>query len=208
MTAFVHRLEPIALDPEVPIRIVAPESAPAVGMDDPALAVMTDLRRVRVVTIGAEAPVELALTMMIHAHVRLLCVIDAGVLRGLVTARDLMGEKPLLAAARDRVPRSAITVAQVMTPRAEIAPFAFADVQRSTVRDVVVALRAAARQHALVVEPCAGACAVRGIFSATQIGRQLGIDISPDGRVQGFAEFERLLATPDSDSARRRNITG
>jgi hypothetical protein len=49
-----------------------------------------------------------------------------------------------------------------------------------------------------VVEPhedatLSGAEIVRGIFSTTQIGKQLGMEIQPTGRAQNFAELEALL---------------
>jgi hypothetical protein len=52
------------------------------------------------------------------------------------------------------------------------------------VGNIVLTLKNANRQHALVVEPhedaaLSGAEIVRGIFSTTQIGKQLGMEIQP-----------------------------
>ena len=50
-------------------------------------------------------------------------------------------------------------------------------------------------QHALVVDtdPDTGKVAVRGIFSLSQIGQQLGLEIQPQVRPTTFAEIENAL---------------
>lgn len=198
MTTFTHSLQPLTLDPGA--RIYPPPRAAAepLRLDAPALAAMTDLRRTRVVTIAPEVTVDAALTLMIHAQVRLLLVIDRdAMILGLVAAGDLMGDKPLRVASSERVHREAVQVRQVMTVVADIQPLDRAAVEHATVRDIVQHLLATQRLHALVIESADGehrytAC---GIFSATQIGRQLGRDIDGgDGRARSFAELERLIA--------------
>lgn len=203
MTTYQTRLAPLGLDATEPIYRLTPEPPARVRARDPAVLVMTDLRRVPMVTVAPDASIELAHALMMHARVRLLGVVDGeDRLLGLVSARDVMGEKPLTVATRERIPRQRIRVDQVMTPRAQIEPLLLRDVERASVRDVVLALRTAGRQHALVVEPREqGGWHARGIFSATQIGRQLGVDVSPDGRVQSFAEFESLLGENESEVA-------
>jgi signal-transduction protein with cAMP-binding, CBS, and nucleotidyltransferase domain len=67
-----------------------------VHADDPAVLVMTDLRQVRAMTIGPNATIDLALDKMIRDGVRMLLVISPrGILEGIVTARDIQGEKPV-----------------------------------------------------------------------------------------------------------------
>ena len=64
----------------------------------------------------------------------------------------------------------------------------------SSLTGVVETLRQSGRQHALVTDP--DGC-IRGIFSATQIARQLGVDpqsVNPAEIAQTFAEIETLLA--------------
>jgi CBS domain-containing protein len=165
-----------------------------VNMTSPATDVMTDLRRVKVVTIEPQAAADKALQKMIHAGVRLLIVTAADdAVVGIVTARDVMGERPVKVATSERIPRERVTVQQIMTTRDHIDAMYLNDVLRARVGDIVVSLRDAGRQHALVVDDGAKGEVVCGIFSATQIGRQLGVDISPAERVQSFAELERLL---------------
>ena len=187
-----------------------------VRLTSPALDAMTDLRRVKAVTITPTASVNTALQKMIYAEVRLLLVTDADdIILGVITARDIMGEKPVNYAAESRVPRDAVLVEHVMTPAAHIQVLKISDILRASVGDIILTLKEANRQHALVVETATSGIPashetnalwaaeapvgtfnseiVRGIFSTSHIGKQLGVEIQPTGRVQNFAELEALL---------------
>lgn len=198
MTTFMHTLKPLELPRDA--RILQPPRVRAdkVTSESPALAVMTDLRKVRVITINPETPLNAALMVMINAKVRLLIAIDrAGVIVGLVSAQDVMGEKPLRVANDNRIHRDAVTVQQIMTRSSDVRPLNIGDVEHASVSDIVMHLIESHKQHAPVVERGgeSGAFHACGIFSATQIGRQLGEDINvSDGLAQSFSELERLIA--------------
>ena len=170
-----------------------------VGLDNPAIDVMTDLTRVKAVTIAPSTLIDTALQKMIHAEVRLLLVVDTpNVLLGLITARDIMGEKPVNYAAKVRVSHETILVDHIMTPAVNIQVLRITDILNATVGDIIVTLKEANRQHALVVETTSSAGSgnneiVRGIFSLTQIGKQLGVEIQTTERLQSFAELGALL---------------
>lgn len=162
----------------------------------PALEVMTDLAQTRLITVHAETSIDDALALMIQAAVRLLMVVnERQQIVGLVTSRDLNGEKPIHFASRERVTRDAIRVADIMVRKAQMEVLQLRDVELARVGDIIQTLRASARQHAVVVEPNPGGdeLLLRGLFSITQIGRQLGIEIEPSGAVQSFAELESVL---------------
>ncbi len=197
MATYAFKLETYPLDPEAPVDALPKTEVEPVTLDDPAVKAMTDLKRVRAITINPHNTIEFALQLMKYAGVRLLVVVDQNNrLAGLVTARDIMGEKPISIQTRERVKREEILVSQVMTPRSDLNPFNFRDIEHASVRDVIVKLQQSGRQHAIVVEKTTGEPGyfVRGIFSVTQIGRQLGMEISAEGHVQSFAEFEQLIA--------------
>lgn len=169
----------------------------SVSTDSPAVSVMTDLAQSRLVTVRAAASLNDAQELMVRAGVRMLMVTDErGQIAGLVTSRDLIGEKPIHFASTQRVTRDEITVGDIMTRKAQMEVLQYADVELARVGDVIETLRAARRQHAVVVEPNPGGgeMLLRGLFSVTQIGRQLGIEIEPSGAVQSFAELESVLA--------------
>lgn len=183
---------------DTPARLARPDVALSkCSLEDPALTVMTDLHRRRAVTIAPGETIKVAEKLMIGAGVRMLLVVDAQqVLAGLITYRDLHGEKALTAAAREKVPHAALTVAQVMTRASRIETLSLAALGHAQVRDIVELLREHGRQHALVTESGkdGNTVTVRGIFSITQIGRQLGVAIEAGERAQSFAEIEHLIA--------------
>ncbi len=165
-----------------------------VRLEEEAAKVMTDLRRVPAVSIHPEISIDTAMQRMVHTGVRMLFVVDTlGNLVGLLTARDLMGTKPLQVATERQVPRDSLQVGELMLPRDQIEVLDYAEVLRSTVGDIVLTLKEAGRQHALVEEKKQQP-EICGVFSLSQIGRQLGIQIDTSGAVQSFAELEQMLA--------------
>ena len=167
-----------------------------VTLESPAMAVMTDLERVMAVTIGPGNSIETANQRMIAAGVRLLLVADdEQQILGLITANDILGEKPLKHLQRTGGTFNEILVRDIMTPQQALDVLRLRDVFRSRVGDIVATLKSFGRQHALVVETGEDGDTqrVRGIFSATQIGRQLGMTVAP-GEIAGtFAELEAVL---------------
>ena len=97
---------------------------------------------------------------------------------GPVTAKDIQGEKPIKIAQASRTPHSQIAVDAVMTPQSSIEVLNMLSVRNAQVGHIVTTLQPLARQHALVVEvdPVTKAQCVRGIFSTSQIGKQLGVN--------------------------------
>lgn len=168
-----------------------------VSLDDPASSVMTDLFSHQAITIRSQMKIEVALSVMIPAKVRLLLVSDDGkTINGVVSSYDVMGEAPLRVAARERIHHDAVSVAQIMTGVSMLRPLDVRVVEQARVRDIVRHLVAVNRQHAIVVKWLDNDSFVAcGIFSAIQIGAQLGQAIMfGDDLAESFAELERLIA--------------
>ncbi len=167
-----------------------------VRIESSAVEVMTDLTRTTAVIILAGDSVDEAHHRMIQRGVRLLLVVDQDrKVHGVITANDVLGEKPVKVAVQRGVPRSEVQVRDIMTPRDALQVLEYADVSSASVGHVVTTLKAAGRQHTLVVDRDErGRQRVRGIFSATQIARQLGVTIATDTAVRTFAEIEAALA--------------
>lgn len=167
-----------------------------VTLDDPALAVMTDFRVTTAVIILPGDTVNEAHRRMIQRGVRLLLVVDQDRrVLGLVTATDVLGEKPLQAVTQRGVGRDELAVRDIMSQGDELQALRLEDVRSAVVGHIVATLKDAGRQHTLVVEREAhGREAVRGLFSATQIARQLGVAIQTDHVARTFAEIEAQLA--------------
>ena len=167
-----------------------------VRADSPAIAVMTDFTQISVATIGADATLAEATRLMIARGVRLLLVVDRyRAIEGVVTTHDTMGERPINLLRERGGRHHELHVSDLMTPLAAIQVLDIADVLRAEVGHIVATLKDCARQHALVVERdrILGEEFVRGIFSATQIGRQLGVAIPIFEVAHSFAEIEAAL---------------
>lgn len=167
-----------------------------VGPDNPALDVMTDLTRVTAVVIRPIDSVAEAHQRMIQRGVRLLLVLDHDRnVTGLITATDVLGEKPMKVIAQRGGTRDEILVSDIMTPQGRLEVLSMDEVRSAKVGHIVATLKASGRQHAMAVERDAhGQATLRGLFSTTQIARQLGMPIQTTEVVRTFSEIESLLA--------------
>ncbi|MFP3873993.1 MAG: CBS domain-containing protein [Thiohalophilus sp.] len=166
-------------------------------LDMPAIYAMTDLQRVAAVTVEPSVRLDVANQKMIANQVRLLLVCRAdNSIAGILTATDILGEKPVRYMHEVDCTYEEVLVRDIMTPHDELDVLKLADIQMACVGDIVATLQQVARQHALVVDSDRyGLQRVRGIFSASHISRQLGIPIPESGRAHSFAELEQALAT-------------
>lgn len=169
---------------------------PRVGFDDAAEDVMTDLKQVSAVLIRPGDGIDEANRRMIQRSVRLLLVVDENrKVAGIITAPDILGEKPLQVIAERGCRREDILVRDVMTPQQRLEVLHMNNVRSAKVGHVVATLKKSGRQHAVVVEVDSnGQQTVRGLFSATQIARQLGVTIQTSEVARTFSEIEAQLA--------------
>ena len=168
-----------------------------IGADSPAIEAMTDFLRVSVVTVGPDASLVEANAQMIARGVRLLMATSANDrLEGLITARDVLGEKPMQVASARGCKRDELKVAELMTPISAVDTLYLKEVLNVRVVDILDALKRLGRQHILVedVDAATGLPRVRGVFSATNIGRQLGVPVLGFELASTFAEIEAALA--------------
>lgn len=167
-----------------------------VGLEHPASAVMTDLKQVSAVVIRPDDTVDEAHRRMIQRGVRLLLVLDPERrVVGLLTATDILGEKPMKVVAERGCRHGDILVSDIMTPQERLEVLDMADVATARVGHIVATLTASGRQHAMAVDRDArGVETVRGLFSATQIARQLGAAVPTMERARTFAEIKSALA--------------
>ncbi len=164
-------------------------------LDAPALAVMTDFRAVPAALIEPTAGMDEAHTFMSRRRVRALLVMEGeGQIAGLVTATDILGERPMQVARERGLTRRELVVRDIMTSRERLDALSFEDVRHASVGHVVATLKQSGRQHALVMEQGTDGCRVRGIFSVSQIARQLGVNLQTTEVAQTFAEIEAALS--------------
>jgi CBS domain containing-hemolysin-like protein len=166
---------------------------------DPAVDCMTDLRQVALLMVSPTTPLNLALERMVKGGVRMLLVVDPdGHVRGVITSRDIQGEKPLKIMEKMGGTRDELLVRDIMTMRGKLNVLMMDDVLGAKVGDIIATLKQVDRQHAMVVDtdPDSGQLALRGIFSLSQIGRQLGLAIQSSEKATTFADLEQALNRP------------
>lgn len=169
---------------------------PRVSLNSPAVDVMTDLRQVAPVTVEPGASMAQANERMIATGVRLLLVVDADdCVAGLITATDILGERPILHMQHTHKHPDEVTVADIMTARGDLEVLHMEDVVKARVGNIVASLQRAGRQHALVVDidPRTLDEAVRGIYSTTQIARQLNVSVESLDLTSILAELEQAM---------------
>lgn len=164
--------------------------------NSPAVLVMTDLRRQIAVTVEPNVSIDWASQRMKSAGVRLLFVVNSDKqILGLITSTDILGEKPLQFHRELHLRYEEIMVRDIMTAQSELEVMYMDDVLRASVGDIVATLQLVGRRHALVLDDDmrTGRAAIRGIFSVSQIGKQLDQMIETTGVAQTFAAVEIAL---------------
>jgi len=162
-----------------------------VSLADPMSAVMTDFKVVTAYTIFPLETIEAAREKMIHRGVRMLLVVDdLNHILGLITSTDLTGEKPMQVVQTQGIRHSDVMVKDIMTPRERLEVLCIDNLQKACVGDIVHTLKSHGRQHALVVERAEDRSQIlRGMFSVSQISRQLGATVETAGVARTFAEL-------------------
>lgn len=168
---------------------------PKVTLDDPALAVMTDFQKVTAFTIDPDVSVDSAARVMRRRNVHLLLVMSVeNHVLGIITSNDLLGEKTLQCVCSRGIVRADAMVRDIMTPESRLEVISMDDVMYAHVGHVVATLKAKGRQHAAVVdEDASGNQILRGLFSCSQIARQLGEPVETTEIAQTFAEISAAL---------------
>lgn len=160
-----------------------PEPPELIRLDSTATTVMTDFRFVHPITVSPAVSIDDALQGMKTAGVRLLLVTnEAHEIIGLITAKDIQGEKPIRIIEETRAQRSEITVATIMTPQSDITVLNMLSVRNAQVGHIIETLRRLERQHTLVVEvdEADQTQNVVGLFSMSQVSKHLGKDVAEE----------------------------
>lgn len=201
MLARYRSLPPAAISGEVALAQSMQNQFMRISLDDNALSVMTDLEKASAITVPGITPIDQALEHMIQSGVRSLFVLDiASRVIGLITSYDIQGEKPIrylqsLDCTHRNCCRDDVRVIDIMEPMDKLKNLDFKRVRDATVGHIVATFRRVGRKHLFVVdhnrdqdEPT-----IRGIFSATQLERQLDMTLVATSTTHSFAEVEQAL---------------
>lgn len=170
------------------------------ALDSPATAALTDFTRECPVTVAPGRHIDDALQDMIRAGVRALLVLDEGRVLGLITAYDILGERPIQflqsgECVHDPCLHRHVTVADVMTGLERQPVLELNFVQSACVGDLMETFRTTGSTHLLVVEPGHdGESVARGLISRTRLERQTG-NLKEDTALDRVRHRSRLSAS-------------
>lgn len=191
-----HALPGISLPATTDLIHVEQRPQRPLSLKSPAVEVLTDLRIIDPISIHDDVALEEAHARMINHGIRLLFVSNnAGAFTGLLTASDVLGERPLRCMQSSGKQRKELLVADVMTPRNQLEALNMGDVLHASVGHIVATLKEHGRQHALVVERNSGSghLEICGLFSTSTIARRLGISLNFLRVPRAFSEIEHAL---------------
>lgn len=154
-----------------------------IHIEDPALSVMLDYKHTRAITIAPTAFIAEAHIEMKACGVHLLLVVDnESRVVGLISSEDILGEKPVKIIQEKHLSRAEVRVRLVMTPQEHIVAIDYEALRLAKVAHVIQTLKAAKQHYALVVEVnhANHQQTVRGLFSLSQISKQLAINVIDD----------------------------
>jgi len=165
--------ETVTLSAHLPLE--HPDELPElVHLNDPAMLVLTDFSRVRPVTIRADRSIEYALCKMRSLNVRLLIVVGQKQhMLGLISAYQILGSDPVRLEKADRLDYKQVTVKMLMQPAKRIRALEMCHLRDARVGHIVATLHKLQQVYLLVVDNGV----IRGLFSASQISKQLGRNI-------------------------------
>jgi CBS domain-containing protein len=173
--------------------VASPPPPSRLTLESPALEAMTDLRRIAAATVAPHRSINECNLIMIARGIRLLLVEDdQRAVVGVITATDLLGEKPVRFMQERRVRHHEILVSDLMTRSSSLETLDLQAVSHAQVGHIVATLKSVGRQHTFVTDE--GGRRICGIFSATEIARRLGVEVPTHEVAETFAQIEAALA--------------
>lgn len=172
----------------------------SVTLESSAALLVTDFSVSRPHTLPTSSSIAQALETMKQAGVRLLMLINPnGDFTGVVNARELIGGRRItLAMQQHQIGRDEVTVEMIQTPRSELRSLAYTRVSHASVGDLVETLKSSGDQHVLITEPDgSGASRIRGLISASDISRALGVDLNHPPEARTFASICQVIRGHD-----------
>jgi len=147
-----------------------------VHIDDPASYVMVDFTHAKALTIDLEAPIDDAAHDMELGRVHMLLVRDShNKIRGLISSEIVLGTQPIRIMQERGLRRDEVLVKMVMQAHDKIIAFHLDSLQHAKVGHIINSLNHYQQRYALVVSGNQGKQTICGMFSSSQIGKQLHI---------------------------------
>jgi CBS-domain-containing membrane protein len=140
-----------------------------------ALQFFTDFAKVQPLVIERNASAVEARQLMLKTHVRMKIVVDEdNNFIGIVSADDLI-ERHIVQKVAQGIKREEVPLCDFVRSKNQLQALAYSAIENATIGDVIRALQSSGQQHCLVVDQEKGL--IRGVFSASDISRQLHLPI-------------------------------
>ena len=190
-----HNIPQLTLNTPIEIKRPIGGEAAKIDSDSPASRAMTSLSQVTPAVTTLTCDLKTANQQMIERAVRMLFVESQGQqLQGIITSRDILGEKPLQYAQRVDCNPQDVQVQDIMTPLNRVQILSQEDIEHARVGDIIETLKRSGRHHALVAERQAnGQLLISSIFSLSQISRLMNTQVDIIEIANSFAELEQTL---------------
>ncbi len=158
------------------------------SMTSPATMFFTDFDQTEPLIVDASTSADLARLLMLKAHAKLNLVVDSDdKVLGVVSLEEV-SDQSITAKLSKNIKRDTITVADLMVPKSNIQGLDYTQVEHADIETVIEHLKTNGQQYCLVVDK--GSNKIRGVFSANDISRQLGVDID----VQDQSSFYKVFS--------------
>lgn len=150
-----------------------------VHLNDDAKSVFIDFSKVMPATITANTTIDTAIQEMKQRQQTMLLIEEKGQVIGLISIEDLVSERPIRLMQERDLSRSELTVNLLMTPYNEILVMEITSLRHAKVGHIISTIKTHATYYILVVKKQKnGKHLIKGLFSASQIVKQLHTDIS------------------------------
>jgi hypothetical protein len=130
-------------------------------------------------TISPDAPIDVAINEMRIRHQPMLIVQDKEQVVGLISFEDLVSERPLRMIQEKGLTRAEITVDLLMSTCDQVLTIDSRKLRHALVGHILKTIKDHSAYYILVIKKQRhGKHVIKGLFSASQIGRQLHLDLS------------------------------
>ena len=175
------------------IQVRRPEPGELLNLNSRALDLLVDFSRNQPPMLESATSVDDAEATMRREHSGLKLVIGADeTFRGIVTQLDIRSSKLMRIANATNIPRSDLTVADVMIPRSKLHAVDFRVFSTATVGAVLCTMQALGEQYLLVTEDDSNC--LRGIISARDITRRLPLPDIDSGPARSLADIQAAMS--------------
>lgn len=176
-------------DADLPI---GPAEGRNLDLNSPASDVLIDFRKSRPLVIEHDTTVDDALALMKRAHVDLKQVVDKDEqFVGIVAREQLEGDAVLRKVSVTGIPRTEMTIDDIMIGRADLHAISLAQLEASRVGDIVETMRDSGEEFIVVVNPTG--TSICGVFWSKAIARALHSTIDILARATTLADVHDLL---------------